>query len=69
MMVGSLNWLVVLGQYNLMHAAATTAKYANSLREGHMDAMQRVFGYVKNYTKLGIKYDVSLPDFNKDKRT
>ena len=52
-----------------MHATATMARYANSPREGHMEAMRRIFGYVKNYTKQGIKYDVTLPDFSKYKRT
>lgn len=69
MMVGSLNWLVVLGRYDLCHATSTMARYANAPREGHMNAMKRIFGYVKNYVKVDIKYDVSLPDFSGYERT
>jgi hypothetical protein len=30
-------------------------------RQGHMDAMQRVFGYLKFHPKFRIDYDTELP--------
>ena len=51
MMVGSLNWAVTLGRFDVCHATHNLARYANVPREGHMEAMKRVFGYLKNYLK------------------
>jgi len=64
MMVGSLNWLVTLGRYDIHYVTNSLARYLMCPREGHMMAMKRVFGYLKHYSKFGIKFDVSEPDLD-----
>ena len=34
-----------------------------------MKAARRIFGYIKNYPKVAIKYDTSMPDFSMYQRT
>ena len=64
MMIGSLNWVVTLGRFDLCHATHAMARYANAPREGHMNAMRRIFGYLRNYAKLAITYDARMPDLS-----
>ena len=64
MMVGSLIWVIVLGRFALCHVTQNLARYSNLPRTGHMDAMRRVFGFIKNYAKLAIIYDARMPDFD-----
>ena len=64
MMVGSLNWLVTLGRYDIQYTAASLARHMMAPRQGHMDAMRRIFGYLKFNSKIKIVYDTSEPDFS-----
>jgi len=65
MMVGSLNWVVILGQYDVCHATQVMARYSNAPHEGHINAMKRIFGYLKAYKNWAITYDATLPDLDK----
>ena len=61
MMVGSLNWLVTLGRWDVHYVTQTMSRYSMLPREGHLEAMQRVFGYLKNHNKVRVVYDVAEP--------
>ena len=69
MMVGSLNWLVTLGRYDIHFAVTTLARHMMIPRQGHMHAMRRLFGYLKNNKQFGIKYDTKEPNFSEHKIT
>ena len=69
MIIGSLNWLVTLGRYDIYHAASTMARYGMAPREGHLNATKRILGYLRAYPKISIRYDARLPDFSKYKTT
>ena len=62
MVVGSLNWLITLGRYDVYHASVTLARYMMIPREEHMKAMQNVFGHLKSYPKFSIKFDTNMAD-------
>ena len=63
MMVGSLNWLVTLGRYDIHYAVSTLARHMMIPRQGHMHAMKRLFGYLHQNHCFAIKYDIKEPDF------
>ena len=67
MMVGSFNWLVTLGCYNIHHTTCTLAYYMMIPKEGHMHAMCCVFGYLHQNYKFSIKYDMNKLNFTKYK--
>ena len=69
MMVGTLNWLVTLGRWDVHYAAQTLAQYSQAPREGHINAMQRVFGYLKHFSKRSVVYDPRVPKHHDDKVT
>eukprot|EP00957_Ditylum_brightwellii_P151823 11560859-Ditylum_brightwellii.AAC.1 len=64
MMVGSLNWLITLGRYNMHYTTTTLVRHLMLLRQGHMHAMKRDFGYLQQNWYFSIDYDVEEPDFS-----
>ena len=47
--IGSLNWIVTLGRFDIMYATNTLARFNIAPREGHLIAAKRVLGYLKKY--------------------
>jgi len=64
MMVVSLNWLVTLGRFDIQYTSASLARYMMAPRQGHLEAMRRVFGYLKFNSKVKIDYDTTMPDLS-----
>ena len=62
MLIGSANWAVTLGRFDIHYAVSTMGWYSQAPREGHLKAMLRVFGYLKHHMKRQIIYNVSKPD-------
>eukprot|EP00957_Ditylum_brightwellii_P056143 4256489-Ditylum_brightwellii.AAC.1 len=46
MIVGSLNWLVTLGCYDICYTVCTLVQHMMMPRQGYLHAMRRVFGYL-----------------------
>ena len=65
MLVGSANWVVILGRFDIMYAVCSMARFNQVPREG-LKAMLRVFGYLKGYAKTRILVDPTLPQIKGD---
>ena len=50
-MVGSLNCVITLGRFDIQFSVTTMARYSHAPREGHLKAVIRIFGYLKNSIK------------------
>ena len=61
-MIGSLNWLISLGRFDVQYCTTTLARYSNGPREGHLKAVLRVLGYVKKFIKGKLLIDPTLPE-------
>ena len=60
-MVGSLNWTITIGRFDIQYAGTTLARYSHAPREGHLKAVIRVFGYLKKFHKGKLLIDPTLP--------
>jgi hypothetical protein len=47
--IGSLNWAVIIGRFDVMYATNTLARFAMAPRLGHLESAKRVLGYLKKY--------------------
>ena len=65
MLVGSANWTVTLGRFDVHYAVSTLRRYSTAPKQGHMKAMLRVFGYLKHHMKRQILCNTKEPDLNK----
>ena len=62
MLIGSLNWAVTLGRFDVMFPAVIMARYSSMPREGHLKVCLRIFGYLKYHQKGTIRFDTSRPE-------
>jgi hypothetical protein len=62
MLIGSLNWTVTLGRFDVYYVTQTLARYGMAPRQGHLDALRRAFGYLKHHSRMRIEYDTRLPE-------
>ena len=61
-LVGCANWLVTLGRFDIAYAVNTLSRFSMAPRQGHQQAMMRVFGYLKKWSKGTIIIDPKYPD-------
>ena len=61
-MIGSLNWLITIGRFDVQFAVTALARYSHAPRSGHLNALLRVMGYVKKFKKAKILVDPTLPN-------
>ena len=61
-LVGCANWLVTLGRFDIAYAVNTLSRFSMAPRQGHLQAMMRVFGYLKKWSKGTIIIDPKYPD-------
>jgi hypothetical protein len=45
--IGSLNWTVILGRFDVMYATNTLARFSMAPRLGHLEAAKRILGHLK----------------------
>jgi hypothetical protein len=60
-LLGSANWMVTLGRFDIHYAVNTMAQYTVALRQGHFLALQQIFGYLKQYPLAMLAIDSSEP--------
>jgi hypothetical protein len=60
-LLGSANWMVTLGRFDIHYAVNTLAQYTVAPREGHLLALQRIFGYLKQHPRAMLTIDSSDP--------
>jgi hypothetical protein len=61
MLIGCGQWAITLGRFDTMFAIQTMARFSAAPKQGHINRMLRVFGYLKAYWKYGIIIDVQEP--------
>jgi hypothetical protein len=65
-LIGSGNWLITLGRFDIQFAISTMSQYSMAPRRGHMEELQRVFGYLQKYTGGSIPIDIEDPPIRKE---
>ena len=60
-MVGSLNWTISIGRFDIQYAVTTLARYNHAPRQWHLKALMRVMGYLKKFRKGKLLIDPTNP--------
>ena len=60
-LIGILRWATELGRADILHEVSILSQYQASPREGHLNELLHIFGYLKKRPKLSIYMDPSLP--------
>ena len=63
--IGSINWIITLGRFDVQFATMSLSRFSMAPREGHLKAAQRILTYLKTFSKGRIIMDNSYPDHSK----
>ena len=61
-LVGCATWLVTLGRFDIAYALNYLSRFSMAPRQGHLQAMICLFGYLKKWSKGTIVIDPKYPD-------
>ena len=63
--IGSANWIITLGRFDINYATSALSRFNMAPREGHLKAAKRILGYLKTFPKGRTIFDISYPDHSK----
>jgi hypothetical protein len=53
-MIGSLQWAVSLGRFDIQTATMTMSQFRAAPRQGHLDRLKRMYGYLRKVASAAI---------------
>jgi hypothetical protein len=63
-MIGCLQWAVSLGRFDIQTATMTMSRFRAAPRQGHLERLKRMYGYLKKFASAAIRVRVLEPDLN-----
>jgi hypothetical protein len=61
-LIGALQWAVTLGRFDILIGITTMPSFRVAPRQGHLDRLQRMYGYLKRHTDGAIRLRTGIPD-------
>ena len=62
-MIGQLQWLVTLGRLDIHAQVTTMSRFRSAPRKGHLERLQRIYGYVLKTKHYSTRYRTEDPDY------
>ena len=63
-LIGMLRWAVEIGRVDILYETAIMSKHMAMPREGHLEQVLHIYGYLKQKKKLRIAFDPDQPQIN-----
>ena len=63
-LIGSLRWIVEMGRIDIITEVSMLSSYVAMPREGHLQQVLHIYGYLKTYHNARIILDPSYPDID-----
>jgi hypothetical protein len=63
-LIGSLRWACELGRVDILYEVAIMSKYLALPREGHLEQVLHIVGYLKSHKKMRLMFDCGYPKVN-----
>ena len=63
-LVGSAQWSISIGRFDIQSAIMTMSKFRSAPRRGHIDRMKRITGYLCKFKHYKIQFRVDEPDYS-----
>jgi hypothetical protein len=61
-LIGALQWAVTLGRFDIQCAVATMSSFRTAPRQGHLDRLKRIYGYLKRKPDAAIRFRTGIPN-------
>ena len=62
--IGKLQWVVTLGRFDIHAQITTMSRFRSAPRKGHLERLQRVYGYVLKTKHYLTRYRTEEPDYS-----
>lgn len=63
-LVGSLQWAVSLGRFNIATAVMTMSSFRVAPRQGHMERVKRIVAYLLKMSQSALRFRTARPDYS-----
>ena len=63
-LIGSIQWAVSLGRFDVATAVMTLSKFRANPRKGHLERAKRIVGYLVRMRQATIRFRVNAPDLS-----
>ena len=63
-MIGTAQWLVTLGRFDIAIAVSTLSSYSIAPQKGHLECMKRLYGYVKHFPHAAVCIHTDISDYS-----
>jgi hypothetical protein len=60
-LIGCLQWVVTLGRFDIAVAVMTMSRFRVAPRQGHLDLLGHIFGYLRKYLDGAIRFCTETP--------
>ena len=64
-LIGALQWVIQIGRFDITTAVMTMSRFRVAPRQGHMDRIKRIYGYLLRMKHGTIRIRTGLPDYSK----
>jgi hypothetical protein len=61
-MIGALQWAVTLGRFDILMGVTAMSSFRISPRQGHLDRLKRIYGYLKRQPDGAVRFRTGIPD-------
>jgi hypothetical protein len=61
-LIGALQWAVTLGRFDIFVGVATMSSFRVAPRQGHLERLKRIYGYLKRNSDGAIRFRTGIPD-------
>ena len=62
-LIGAVQWTVTLSRFDVAHACMSLGRFRANPRQGHLDRLRRVVGYMKKKRGGAIRFRTGIPDW------
>ena len=63
-MIGALQWTISLGRFDVATAVMTMSGFRVAPRQGHLDRLRRIYGYLAKFRNAKIRISTAKPDWS-----
>jgi len=68
-LIGTLNWIVLVGRFDIAYATSSMARFSSAPREGHLQDAKRIFAYLAKHDDLAVMIDPNDHELSKPQPT
>ncbi len=63
-LIGSLQWVIQIGRFDVATAVMTVSRFRAAPREGHLERVHHIYGYLAKFKQAALRVRTGLPDFS-----